>query len=73
MTNWATSNIKNISITNGGRRVVITIKEGFQKDCSVPLPVASATIDGKYVRMKGLDGRTWYKWNTVTGTLESGG
>lgn len=71
MTNWTPSNLKDISIADGGRKVVIINKEGFKKEfTSLSGKVAaSAMVDGQVIKIKCTDGKTVIKWNTQTGSF----
>ena len=70
MTNFAPSNLKDISIVDGGRKVVIINKEGVKKDfTALGGKLAAATmVDGAFLKIKCTDGRTVIKWNTHTGS-----
>jgi hypothetical protein len=73
MTNYAPSNLKDISIVDGGRKVVIVNKDGFKKEfTSLGGKLASATmVDGAFIKIKCTDGKTVFKWNTQTGSYTS--
>jgi hypothetical protein len=70
---WVPAQIKDISITDGGKKVVIINKAGFKKEFTALAGklVASTMVDGAEIKIKCTDGKTVIKWNPVTGTYRS--
>jgi hypothetical protein len=75
MTDWSPSSLKDISIADGGRKVVVINKDGFKKEFTAlgGKLAASTMIDGANLKIKCTDGKTVIKWNTQTGSYTSSG
>ena len=75
MADYDPSNLKDISVVDGGKTVAIVNKSGSRRTLNATQYLGSGklasvvTIDGKFIKIKADDGKTVIKWNPQTGTI----
>ncbi len=69
MSNFAPTNLKDITIDESGRKVIVVNRDGFRKEFSslAGKLAANTMVDGPIIKIKCTDGRTVIKWNPHTG------